>query len=153
LCVNGRRRVRCWNPEARRVTGWECWRCSGCILCDHLSNGSLDLVDFSLARKIGLQALDDLLQNVLARVVDFVSDVDVVSVGTPGTETVFTFVDGSLLQQRAEVLELTRLEFKVFLQVLDHSSSGLRDLLGLDEGQSSEAHIGEAQDEPSQVWR
>jgi hypothetical protein len=74
-----------------------------------------------------------------------VSDVDVVGVGTAGTETVFTFVDGSLLQQRAEVLELTRQEFKVLLQVLDHSSSGLRDLLGLDEGQSSEAHIGEAQ--------
>jgi hypothetical protein len=73
------------------------------------------------------------------------SNVDVVGVGTAGTETVFTSIDGSLLQQRAEVFKLTRVQFEMILQVLDDGGSGVRDLLGLDEGQSSETHIGEAQ--------
>jgi hypothetical protein len=58
-----------------------------------------------------------------------VSNVDVVSVGTAGTETVFAFVDSSLLQQRAEVFELTMVQFEV-----DNCSSSLRGLLGLDQG-------------------
>jgi hypothetical protein len=50
-----------------------------------------------------------------------------------------------VLQQRAEVFKLTRVQFEMILQVLDDGGSGVRDLLGLDEGQSSETHIGEAQ--------
>jgi hypothetical protein len=117
----------------------------GLLLGGQLSDVSLDLTDLSLARKISLQTLHGLLQEVIAGVVDFMGDVDVVGVGTAGTETVFTSIDGSLLQQRAEVFKLTRVQFEMILQVLDDGGSGVRDLLGLDEGQSSETHIGEAQ--------
>jgi hypothetical protein len=117
----------------------------GLLLGGQLSDVSLDLTDLSLARKISLQTLHGLLQEVIAGVVDFMGDVDVVGVGTAGTETVFTSIDGSLLQQRAEVFKLTRVQFEMILQVLDDGGSGVRDLLGLDGGQSSETHIGEAQ--------
>jgi hypothetical protein len=56
-------------------------------------------------------------------------DVDVVSVGTAGTEIILAFVDSSLLQQRAKVFELTMVQFEV-----DNCSSSLRGLLGLDQG-------------------
>jgi hypothetical protein len=69
------------------------------------------------------------------------NDVEVSGVGTTGTETMFIFVDSSLLQQRAEVFRLTRVQL---VRVPDDCSSGPRDLLGLYQGQSLEARIGEA---------
>jgi hypothetical protein len=38
-------------------------------------------------------------------------------VETAGPETILAFVDGSLLQQRAEVFELTKVQFEVILQL------------------------------------
>jgi hypothetical protein len=80
------------------------------------------------------------------------SNVEVSGVWTAGTETVFTSVDGSLLQQRAEVFELTRVQFEMILQVFANRSSGHRDILGLGQGQTLGTSIAEGWDWPSQVW-
>jgi hypothetical protein len=117
----------------------------GRLLGNDLSNFNLDLVDLSFARKIGLQVLDDLLDGIFVLIIDDMRDVDVVGVWATGTESIFAFLNGSLLQQGAEVFKLAGAQLEASLQFLHNCSSGLRDLLGLDEGQSSEAHIGEAQ--------
>jgi hypothetical protein len=68
------------------------------FLSSDLGDVGLDLTDLDLTRKIGLELLDNLLENLITLVTDLVSDVEIVGVWTAGTKTVFAVVEAGLFE-------------------------------------------------------
>jgi hypothetical protein len=105
------------------------------LLRNHLGNVSLDLIDLDPTRNLSLEVLNSLLENLIILVVDNMCNVEVGSVGTTSTQTIFSRVIAGGFEKSAKVLELAGAQFEMVLQALDDSSSGGTELLCLDEGQ------------------
>jgi hypothetical protein len=65
----------------------------------HLGDLGLDLVDFGFTGKVGLETLNDLLEDLVTLIVHFMSDIQVVGVWATSTKTILAIDNGGLVQE------------------------------------------------------
>jgi hypothetical protein len=69
------------------------------LLGGHLGDLGLDIVDFGFTGKVGLETLNDLLEDLVTLIVHFMSDIQVVGVWATSTKTILAIVNGGLVQE------------------------------------------------------